>query len=93
MATTNNNKVDMLWTPELIALYESAGLRATGKGVDLIKSNSDRYPSLIEEIRKGLRILDEANAVQRYRAYNIPANISSEELERMLYYKRQICTC
>lgn len=91
MATTNNNKVDMLWTPELIALYESAGLRPTGKGVDLIKSNSDRYPSLIEEIRKGLRILDEANAVQRYRAYNIPANISSEELERMLYYKGQIC--
>ena len=91
MATTNNYKVDMLWTPELIALYESAGLRPTGKGVDLIKSNSDRYPSLIEEIRKGLRILDEANAVQRYRAYNIPANISSEELERMLYYKGQIC--
>ena len=54
MATTNSNKVDMLWTPELIALYESAGSRPTGKGVDLIKSHSDRYPSLIEEIRKGL---------------------------------------
>lgn len=91
MAATNNNKVDMLWTPELIALYESAGLRPSGKGVELIKSHAENCPSLKEEIRKGLRILDEANAVQRYRAYNIPTNISSEELERMLYYKGQIC--
>lgn len=91
MATTNSNKIDMLWTPELIALYESAGLRPSGKGVELIKSHTEKCPGLKEEIRKGLRILDEANAVQRYRAYNIPTNISSEELERMLYYKGQIC--
>ena len=51
MATTNNNKVDMLWTPELIALYESAGLRPTGKGVELIKSNSDIHDLNIATIQ------------------------------------------
>lgn len=44
-----------------------------------------------EEIKKVLRIIDEQDAVNRYVWYNLPANITSQELERMLYYKGQLC--
>lgn len=44
-----------------------------------------------EEIKKVLRIADEQDAVNRYTWYNLPGNISSQELERMLYYKGQLC--
>lgn len=43
------------------------------------------------DIKKILRIIDEQDAVNRYKWYNLPCNISSQELERMLYYKGQIC--
>lgn len=41
-------------------------------------------------IKALLRILDEQNAVTRYTWYNLPCNITSQELERMLYYKGQL---
>lgn len=44
-----------------------------------------------ENVRKQLRILDEQDAVNRYRWYNLPCDISSQELERMIYYKGQLC--
>lgn len=44
-----------------------------------------------EDIKKFLRIVDEQDAVNRYVWYNLPANITSQELERMLYYKGQLC--
>lgn len=46
---------------------------------------------LKEDIKKALRIQDEQDAVNRYVWYNLPANITSQELERMLYYKGQLC--
>ena len=42
-------------------------------------------------IKALLRILDEQNAVTRYTWYNLPCNITSQELERLLYYKGQLC--
>lgn len=42
-------------------------------------------------MRKIMRLIDEQDAVNRYKWYNLPANISSEELERLLYYKGQLC--
>lgn len=42
-------------------------------------------------IKKALRILDEQNAVTRYQWYNIPCDLTSEELERLIYYKGQLC--
>lgn len=42
-------------------------------------------------IKALLRILDEANAVNRFTWYNLPCNITSQELERLLYYKGQLC--
>lgn len=47
-------------------------------------------PNYKAAIKKYLRIIDEQNAVNRYTWYNLP-DITSQELERMLYYKGQIC--
>ena len=46
---------------------------------------------LKEELRKFIRVQDEQDAVNRYVWYNLPAGLSSQELERMLYYKGQLC--
>ena len=46
---------------------------------------------LKEDLKKFLRLVDEQDAVNRYTWYNLPANITSQELERMLYYKGQLC--
>lgn len=46
---------------------------------------------LKEDIKKFLRDIDEQDAVNRYVWYNLPTNITSQELERMLYYKGQLC--
>ena len=47
--------------------------------------------NLKPEIKRALRIIDEQDAVNRYVWYNLPCNITSQELERMLYYKGQLC--
>ena len=43
------------------------------------------------DFRRLFRIIDEQDAVNRYKWHNLPANISSEFLERMLYFKGQVC--
>jgi len=40
--------------------------------------------------RRVFRIIDEQRAVNRYRWYNLPAGLSSQELERLLYLKYQL---
>ena len=42
-------------------------------------------------IKNYLRIIDEQDAVNRYVWSNLPSNITSQELERLLYYKGQLC--
>lgn len=44
-----------------------------------------------DEIKKQLRILDEQDAVNRYSWYSLPCDLSSQELERLIYYKGQLC--
>lgn len=51
-----------------------------------VGSTKDLSPELL----KTLRIIDEQDAVNRGRWYNLPGGISSQELERMLYYKGQL---
>lgn len=46
---------------------------------------------LKENIKKQLRIIDEQDAVNRGKWYNIPTNITTQDLERMLYYKFKLC--
>ena len=55
------------------------------------KVTSGTKCALKEDLKKFLRLVDEQDAVNRYVWYNLPANITSQELERMLYYKGQLC--
>ena len=43
-----------------------------------------------DSFKLALRIIDEQNAVNRYKWHNIPFDLSSEDIERMLYYKGQL---
>lgn len=43
-----------------------------------------------EDIKRVIRKNDEQLFVNRYTWYNLPCNITSQELERMLYYKGQL---
>ena len=43
-----------------------------------------------DNFKIALRIIDEQNAVNRYKWHNIPFDLSSEEIERMLYYRGQL---
>lgn len=45
--------------------------------------------SLCEAIKKNLRVLDEQNAINRYKWYNLPNGLTSQLMERILYYKGQ----
>ena len=56
-----------------------------------IKFDLSDLTKLKDSIKTQLRILDEQNAVNRGVWYNLPCNITSQELERMLYYKGQLC--
>lgn len=45
---------------------------------------------LKEGIKALFRIMDEQDAITRYTWWNLPCNITSQELERLLYYKGQL---
>lgn len=76
-------------TPYLpnIGPFISAGINPK-TGLPFKLDNSCNYKSALKAV---LRILDEQNAVTRYRWYNLPCELTSQELERMLYYKGQVC--
>lgn len=42
-------------------------------------------------IKKLFRIVDEQDAINTFQWYNLPEGLSGEELERLLYYKGQLC--
>ena len=56
-----------------------------------LKATSGCKSDLKAQVKKMLRIIDEQDAVNRYKWYNLPCNLSSQEVERLLYYKGQIC--
>lgn len=75
------------------AMYDLQSLIAAGidpKTGLPIRMGSPGQGPYKEAIKKTLRIIDEQDAVNRYKWYNLPANISSQELERLLYYKGQL---
>lgn len=41
------------------------------------------------DIRKGMRIMDEQNAINRYHWYNLPFGLNGQLIERILYYRGQ----
>lgn len=56
-----------------------------------VKFSSGLDDGLKDNIKKLLRIVDEQDATNGYVWYNLPCNITSQELERMLYYRGQLC--
>ena len=75
--------------PKMIdsALYKQAGIDIkTGLPSRLIDGCNQKASMKII-----MRLIDEQDAVNRFKWYNLPCNISSEELERLLYYKGQLC--
>ena len=56
-----------------------------------IKMTSSNKARLKSDTKMFLRLVDEQDAVNRYKWYNLPANLTSQEVERMLYYKGQLC--
>ena len=74
--------------PDIQTLFQAGIDPKTGLPV---KMTSGCKAELKENLKKFLRLVDEQDAVNRYVWYNLPANITSQELERMLYYKGQLC--
>lgn len=56
-----------------------------------IKLESRNKKGLDKSILNYLRIIDEQDACNRGTWYNLPSGITSQELERLLYYKGQLC--
>lgn len=56
-----------------------------------MKATSSAPCSIKENIKRLIRIQDEQDAVNRYTWYNLPDGLNGQMLERMLYYKGQLC--
>ena len=48
-------------------------------------------PELKSNAKRNFRIQDEQRAVNSFKWYNLPAGLSSQELERLLYYRYTLC--
>lgn len=59
----------------------------TGAPLKMISASASK---LSEGAKKIMRIIDEQDAVNRYKWYNLPAGLTSQELERLLYLKGQL---
>ena len=61
-------------------------------GIDPKTGNPTRFSnesSIKQDIRRNLRIMDEQEAVNRFKWYNLPDGIDGQLLERILYYRGQ----
>lgn len=67
--------------------YQQAGLIPPAKKGAPAEDETWRKSS----VKKQLRILDEQTAITRYKWTNLPCMLSSTEVERLLYYKGQLC--
>ena len=74
--------------PQLDVLYQAGIDPKTGLPLKMVSGDKK---TLKTDVKKFLRLIDEQDAVNRYVWYNLPCNITSQELERMLYYKGQLC--
>ena len=78
----NNAKI-----PDIETLLQAGINPKTGLPIKF----GNRRCSTKEDIKREIRINDEKIAVNRYTWYNLPMDLTSQELERMLYYKGQVC--
>ena len=82
MANKNNAAIYDLQTLVQAGIDPKTGLP--------LKFTQGVLSKLKDGIKALFRIIDEQDAVTRYTWYNLPCNITSQELERLLYYKGQL---
>lgn len=72
-------------------LFDAMGMGTSNTG-KANNSKRSRQPltNLKPQLKRNLRITDEQQAINRYLWSGLPADISSQELERFLYYKGQL---
>lgn len=74
-----------------IAELIAAGINPkTGAPLKLLGVGFDNGKVLLDSITRFVRVIDEQDATGRYKWYNLPCNVSSQELERMLYFRGQV---
>ena len=56
-----------------------------------IRISSSSSSMLKENTKRFLKNIDRQDAVNRYKWYNLPCNISGQELERLLYLRGELC--
>ena len=76
--------------PDIATLLQAGIDPKTGLPMKLGKK-SQRDPELKFNARRVFRIIDEQRAVNRYKWFNLPAGLSSQELERLIYLKYTLC--
>ena len=85
MASINGNKINNARLVDPKILLQAGINPKTGMPAKL--GADDEY--LQQGIKHVLRIQDEQDAITRYKWYNLPSGITSELLERILYYRGQ----
>ena len=75
--------------PDIKTLIQ-AGINPKTKGPLRVVNDKDQNQFKVD-LKRYLRIIDEQDAINRYVWTNLPNNITSQELERMLYLKGQLC--
>lgn len=73
--------------PDIATLIRAGIDPKTGAPLKMISSSASK---LSEGAKKIMRIIDEQDAVNRYKWYNLPAGLTSQELERLLYLRGQL---
>lgn len=88
MASINNKKVNnaSMIDPSVII---AAGIDPRTKLP--AKATAGTPCTLKNDIARQLEIRDEQDAINRYHWCNLPCDINGQELERLLYYKGQLC--
>ena len=74
---------------DVLSLYLAAGFDPK-TGLPL-KAEGLCDSGLKQAIKAQLKLIDEQDAVNRFHWYNLPLDISSQELERLLYYRGNLC--
>lgn len=74
------------YLPDIKTLIQAGINPKTGLPIKLGSSGSE----LKEGVKKLLRIIDLQEATNRYKWYNLPCNLTSQELERIMYFKGQL---
>jgi len=69
--------------------FKLEDVKGLKKAISLLLRQQD--PDLKPNARRLFRIIDEQRAVNRYKWSGLPRGLSSQELERLLYYRYALC--